>query len=62
MEDDEAIASGLRRVLEGQGYAVRRADTGRGALFAAVGDVDLVILDLGLPDMDGIEVCRGLRR
>ncbi len=62
MEDDAAIASGLTRVLEGQGYAVRRADTGRAALFAALGEVDLVILDLGLPDMDGIEVCRALRR
>ncbi|MBI5104425.1 MAG: response regulator transcription factor [Solirubrobacterales bacterium] len=61
VEDDEAISSGLARVLDGQGYAVRRVATGRGALGRLDEDVALVVLDLGLPDIDGIEVCRRLR-
>src|ERR1700750_3161590 len=57
VEDDEAIASGLTRVLESQGYTVRRLARGVPSLAAADGEVSLVILDLGLPDTDGIEVC-----
>jgi DNA-binding response OmpR family regulator len=62
VEDDEAIASGLARVLDSQGYDVMRVGGGRAALAAGADPVDLVILDLGLPDMDGIDVCRTLRR
>jgi DNA-binding response OmpR family regulator len=61
VEDDESIGSGLERVLDNQGYAVRRLTRGRPALGAADEDVGLVILDLGLPDIDGIDVCRRLR-
>lgn len=62
VEDDEAIASGLVRVLDSQGYAVSRLALGGPALRrAAGGDLALVVLDLGLPDIDGIEVCRRLR-
>ena len=61
VEDDEAIASGLQRVLDSQGYAVRRLSEGRPAIAAADEQVGLVILDLGLPDVDGIDVCRRLR-
>ena len=61
VEDDEAIASGLVRVLESQGYAVRRLARGGPALCAADEETSLVILDLGLPDTDGIDVCRRLR-
>jgi DNA-binding response OmpR family regulator len=61
VEDDESIGSGLERVLDSQGYAVRRLARGRPALAAADEDVGLVILDLGLPDIDGIDVCRRLR-
>jgi DNA-binding response OmpR family regulator len=60
VEDDEAIASGLERVLVGQGYDVQRTARGREALALAT-DVQLVVLDLGLPDADGITVCRTLR-
>lgn len=60
VEDDEAIASGLERVLAGQGYEVLRTGRGREAL-ALAADVQLVVLDLGLPDVDGISVCRTLR-
>lgn len=56
VEDDEAIAAGLVRVLEGQGYAVRRLGRGAGAVCAADPQVGLVILDLGLPDIDGMDV------
>jgi len=61
VEDDEAIASGLVRVLGSQGYLVRRVDDGRAALAAADDNVGLVLLDLGLPDQDGLDVCRRLR-
>src|SRR4051794_4831434 len=61
VEDDDAIATGLVRVLDSQGYTVRRLARGSPAM-AAVADADLVVLDLGLPDADGIDVCRRLRR
>lgn len=61
VEDDEAIATGLVRVLYSQGYAVRRLARCGPATAAAREDVGLVILDLGLPDLDGLEVCRRLR-
>ncbi|MDQ6728725.1 MAG: response regulator transcription factor [Actinomycetota bacterium] len=61
IEDDDAIADALTRVLAGQGYAVDRLARGTGAVRAAEPPVALVILDLGLPDVDGLEVCRRLR-
>jgi DNA-binding response OmpR family regulator len=61
VEDDEAIASGLARVLDSQGYEVTRLARARPALAAAADGIELVILDLGLPDMDGIDACRALR-
>ena len=61
VEDDDAIAEGLVRVLDSQGYPVRRLSRGGPALAAATEEVGLVVLDLGLPDMDGIDVCRRLR-
>jgi DNA-binding response OmpR family regulator len=61
VEDDDAIAAGLVRVLHGQGYAARRVGAGLPALTAVTADVSLVLLDLGLPDIDGIDVCRRLR-
>ncbi len=61
VEDDDGIATPLAAALEGQGHVVHRVATGREALDRAAG-VDAVILDLGLPDMDGLEVCRRLRR
>jgi DNA-binding response OmpR family regulator len=61
VEDDDAIAAGLVRVLDSQGYPVRRVAAGLPALEAAMDDISLVLLDLGLPDVDGIDVCRRLR-
>ena len=62
VEDDDAIAQGLERVLEGQSLGVDRVSAGRAALDAITTDTRLVLLDLGLPDIDGIEVCRRIRR
>jgi DNA-binding response OmpR family regulator len=61
VEDDDAIAAGLVRVLHSQGHQARRVGAGLAALTAVGADVDLVLLDLGLPDIDGIDVCRRLR-
>lgn len=59
VEDDDAIASSLVEALQGQGFEVRHVTTGAAAIAADLGDV--VLLDLGLPDMDGYDVCRQLR-
>ncbi|MFA9445930.1 response regulator transcription factor [Egicoccus sp. AB-alg6-2] len=61
VEDDDGIARPLVAALSSSGHRVVRVATGREALVAAR-EVDAVVLDLGLPDMDGIEVCRRLRR
>ncbi|MGI8682775.1 MAG: response regulator transcription factor [Mycobacteriales bacterium] len=62
VEDDATIAAALVSGLTGNGYRVSVTGTGRGALDEAGRRVfDLVLLDLGLPDMDGVQVCRQLR-
>ena len=62
VEDDAEITDVLRRSLRHEGYEVRTAGDGVEALDAALQFVpDLVVLDLGLPQLDGIEVCRQLR-
>lgn len=62
VEDDDGIALPLVRTLEREGYRVERCETGQKAVERlALADVDLVILDLGLPDMDGLDVCRRVR-
>ncbi|MFE1312503.1 response regulator transcription factor [Streptomyces sp. NPDC058755] len=59
VEDDRGIAESLVRGLRQAGYAAEGVRTGRAALSAPTPDV--VLLDLGLPDIDGVEVCRRLR-
>ncbi|WP_449348276.1 response regulator transcription factor [Streptomyces shaanxiensis] len=59
IEDDETIAEPLAEGLAHFGLAVDHVTTGTEGLRAPYGDV--VLLDLGLPDMDGIDVCRGIR-
>jgi len=62
VDDEPAIRRLLRVALSAHGYTVFEADNGQAALSSAVSDhPDLVILDLGLPDLDGIEVTRLLR-
>jgi DNA-binding response OmpR family regulator len=62
VEDDRDIADVLRRSLDLDGYEVRLAGDGEAALAqAGVFEPDAVILDLGLPKLDGVEVCRRLR-
>src|SRR3970040_1814667 len=61
IEDDEAILKFLRRGLVYEGYQVDVATEGQNGLaLARDNPPDLVVLDLMLPGMDGLEVCRGL--
>lgn len=63
VEDEEAIAEAVRARLASEGYDVRVAPDGPQALAAAATErPDLVVLDLMLPGMDGLEVCRELQR
>jgi DNA-binding response OmpR family regulator len=63
VEDDGAIGRGLVDELESHGYAVAWARTGAEALDRAGSNPpDAVLLDLGLPDIDGVQICRSLRR
>ena len=63
VEDDAASASGIALTLRSIGAVVDITDTGQEALeLARHCDYDIVVLDLGLPDMEGYEVVRGMRR
>jgi DNA-binding response OmpR family regulator len=61
VEDDATLGDGLRQALSAQGYQVSWAQTGAEALELARDPHDLVLLDLKLPDLDGVQVCRRLR-
>jgi two-component system, OmpR family, response regulator RegX3 len=65
IEDDDTIAEPLAKGLAREGYDVERFDRGEPALDRLQGDgarpADVVLLDLGLPDVDGFELCRRLR-
>ena len=61
-EDDRALALFLRKSLELEGHAVVCADTGAAAVELVLGQIpDLLVLDLGLPVVDGIDILRALR-
>jgi DNA-binding response OmpR family regulator len=60
VEDDPGIATQLVRGLSRNGYAVDHVTTGGDALSRA--DPDVVLLDLGLPDGDGVDICRRIRQ
>jgi DNA-binding response OmpR family regulator len=63
VEDERHISAYVKRGLEEQGYAVDTAYTGREALdWAETVEFDLIVLDLLLPELDGVSVCRELRR
>ena len=62
IEDDDGIRLALRLALEDEGYVVHEAGSGQAGLDAfREHDVDLVLLDLRLPDMSGFDVCRTIR-
>ncbi|MDP9238697.1 MAG: response regulator transcription factor [Chloroflexota bacterium] len=63
VDDEQQLRLALKRALAGHGYSVREACDGRDALAAfELFRPDLVLLDLVLPDMSGVDVCRELRR
>lgn len=63
VDDDETLRETVAAYLRTAGFAVDAVGTGKMALeHAAVSPCDAVVLDVGLPDMDGFAVCRGLRR
>ena len=59
VEDEDALAESLLKGLAREGFEVTRAATGEAAL--AHDQADVVLLDLRLPDMDGLDVCRAMR-
>ena len=62
VEDEAKIASFLKRGLMEEGYGVEVAEDGNQGLAAALsGSFELIVLDIGLPEMDGMTVCRELR-
>ena len=60
VEDDDRIAAALRPALHRHGMTTARLSHGRGVVDHLAG-VDVVLLDLGLPDIDGVDVCRAIR-
>ena len=63
VEDDHDLSRAVEKALVSEGYTVDAVSTGEGALFLAANTApDAVILDLGLPDMDGLAVLVSLRR
>jgi DNA-binding response OmpR family regulator len=62
VEDDPGIARPLVRALEREGFEVEHLEAGEPAIGrVTTGDIDLVVLDLTLPDLDGLDVCRQIR-
>ncbi|MGZ4360456.1 MAG: response regulator transcription factor [Gaiellaceae bacterium] len=62
VEDEASIASFIALYLRNAGYTVRTAGTGAEGVRELGGKVELVVLDLNLPDIDGIELCRRIRQ
>ena len=60
VEDDDRVAAALRPALRRHGMNMTRLDRGRAVVDHLAG-VDVVLLDLGLPDVDGVDVCRAIR-
>jgi len=57
VDDEESVRNLLQRILEGAGYQVTTAANGKEALYkVSLGEVELVLLDIKMPDMSGIEV------
>ncbi|MDF2508673.1 MAG: DNA-binding response regulator [Microbacterium sp.] len=61
VEDDDRVAAALEAFLARSGYATVRASDGATALSLLGAETEVVLLDLGLPDMDGVDLCRRIR-
>jgi two-component system KDP operon response regulator KdpE len=62
VEDDKAVRKLITTTLETQNYLYHASETGEGAIFAAISShPDIMILDLGLPDMDGVDIIKKVR-
>jgi DNA-binding response OmpR family regulator len=62
VEDDQSLAAGLCKALRSEGFVTNHVTAGKAALHAAAVDPpDIIVLDLGLPDMDGLDVLRNIR-
>ena len=61
IEDDADIREGIRILLESENYTVSEAGDGRSGLETMSKDIDLVILDVMMPGMSGIQVCKEIR-
>lgn len=61
VEDDDRVSAALGTFLHKAGYATVRAANGSAALSLLGSDTEVVLLDLGLPDIDGIDLCRRIR-
>jgi len=63
VEDDQSLATGLSKALRSEGFVTNHVAAGEAALHAIrVDPPDIIVLDLGLPDMDGLDVLRKIRR
>ena len=63
VEDDQSLASGLCKALRNEGFVTNHVAEGKAALHVIdVEPPDIVVLDLGLPDMDGLDVLKSVRR
>jgi DNA-binding response OmpR family regulator len=63
VEDDRQLAAGLQKALHNAGFACNHVETGAAALLAVKTEIpDIVLLDIGLPDTDGITVLKALRK
>lgn len=63
VEDDQSLATGLSKALRSEGFVANHVAAGEAALHAIrVDPPDIIVLDLGLPDMDGLDVLRKIRR
>jgi DNA-binding response OmpR family regulator len=62
VEDDDHVAGALTSVLNRHGFNTIRAHNGQEALNVIGPEIDMILLDLGLPDIDGFDVCERIRR